>query len=88
VAIGVDKNCPETNILAKDIKDGSVFCFDKDILEHIGKLNYPDKKKRLHSKQMDMLCYLWEMAYGLCLDPEKNVSENPGMEHALGVFGS
>ena len=85
VGIGIDKNCEESRCLTKDVEDGGVFCFDKDALEHMDKLNYRSGRVSLKDKQKDMLGYLWELAYDLCLAPDNNISESPGLEHPLGV---
>ena len=38
-----------------DVEDGGVFCFDKDALEHMDKLNYRSGRVSLKDKQKDML---------------------------------
>ena len=87
VGIGIDKNCKESQCLTKDMEDGGVFCFDRDTLTWIDKLNYRKDNNRvsIKDKQKDMLGYLWELAYDLCIAPSNNVSESPGFEHPLGV---
>jgi len=41
----------------------------------------------LHEKQLRMVSYLFELGYELCLAPAHDVSESPGFETPLGVFG-
>ena len=87
VGIGINKNCEDARCLIKDVEEGGVFCFDKDTRTCIDKLNYKKDNNRvsIRDKQKDMLGYLWELAYDLCIAPSNNVSESPGFEHPLGV---
>ena len=39
-------------------------------------------------KKYKHLCYLFEAAYALALEPRRNISGNPGCEWQLNYFGS
>jgi hypothetical protein len=41
----------------------------------------------LKEKQLHMVAYLCELAYDIALSPDHNVSESPGFETPLGIFG-
>jgi hypothetical protein len=41
----------------------------------------------LQDKQYKMIGYAFEKAYDLSISPTHNVSQNPGFETPLGVFG-
>jgi hypothetical protein len=41
----------------------------------------------LEEKQYKMIAYAFEKAYDLAISPVLNVSQNPGFETPLGVFG-
>ena len=42
---------------------------------------------RLQDKQLHMVGYLFELFYDLMIAPRHNVSQSPGFETPLGVFG-
>ena len=47
------------------------------------------KKKPRHTiieKKIDMISYLFELGYYLCLSPPNCESNNPGFESTLGVW--
>ena len=40
-----------------------------------------------NNKKYKHLCYLCELAYGICISPENNISSNPGCEWQLKYYG-
>ena len=42
----------------------------------------------LRERQLIVVGYFFEMCYDICLSPSHNVSNNPGFETILGVFGN
>eukprot|EP00957_Ditylum_brightwellii_P167848 12777345-Ditylum_brightwellii.AAC.1 len=84
VGVGFTKS-PLTQLITKDwLTQGDIFHFDQDNTEEIG--NLKTYGKSLSDTQQQMVAYLLELAYDLCLAPGRNVSDNPGFESVLGVF--
>ena len=83
--VGVGFNKLLKGKLVNDIAQGGIFHFDSDTVAKIDKTNFRGNH-RLQAKQLNMLGYLWELAYDLCIAPESNISGNPGFEVLLGVF--
>jgi hypothetical protein len=75
------------NIEALHQTDGSgIFVWSKEMLERIGAVNFANAKD-LKAKQLHMTGYLGELVYDLVLAPGDNVSQLPGFETPLGIFG-
>jgi hypothetical protein len=67
--------------------DGSgIFVWSAEMLERIGAVNFQNAKD-LKAKQLHMVGYLCELVYDLALAPGDNVSQSPGFETPLGIFG-
>jgi hypothetical protein len=67
--------------------DGSgIFIWSNEMLERIGAVNFAGAKD-LKDKQLHMVGYLCELVYDLALAPCDNVSQSPGFETPLGIFG-
>jgi hypothetical protein len=60
--------------------------WSKEVLERIGAVNFLGAKD-LEAKQLHMVGYLCELVYDLALAPDQNVSQSPGFETPLGIFG-
>ena len=56
------------------------------MLERIGAVNFLNAKD-LEAKQLHMVGCLCELVCDLALAPGNNVSQSPGFETPLGVFG-
>ena len=41
----------------------------------------------LEMKQYRHICYIFECAYALAIEPRRNISENPGCEWQLKYYG-
>jgi hypothetical protein len=69
----------------KDYKEGGLLIMTKDDRRRIA----PCLKKELTvvQKVQEVAAYLFEFGYDLALSPENNVSQSPGFESILGVFG-
>jgi hypothetical protein len=77
----------QENIQALHQTDGSgIFVWSKEVLERIGAVNFSGAKD-LEAKQLHMVGYLCELVYDLALAPDDNVSQSPGFETPLGIFG-
>jgi hypothetical protein len=82
VGVGFDKL--RKGKLLVDVEQGGIFCLDNETNKKIDAINFRGNL-RLQTKQLNMLGYLWELAYDLCIAPASNVSGNPGFEVLLGV---
>lgn len=64
---------------------GGLFSFSDDEIKKINNV----KKNSRHTfveKRIDMISYLFELGYDLCLSPLDCVSQNPGFESVLGIW--
>ena len=66
--------------------EGRVLKWSAAILAVTAKVNFRGCGN-LHEKQLRMAAYLFELCYELCLAPSANVSESPGFETVIGIFG-
>jgi len=82
--IGVGYNKLLKKNMLKDVKDKGIFHLDDEINKRIDALNFKGKS-RLNTKQCNMIGYLLELGYDLCLAPDFNISGNPGFEIVLGI---
>jgi hypothetical protein len=82
VGVGFDKL--RKGKLLVDVEQGGIFHLDNETNKRIDAINFRGNL-RLQTKQLNMLGYLWELAYDLCIAPASNVSGNPGFEVLLGV---
>ena len=65
----------------------AVFDWSNIAIKKIMQVNFSSGSKGLFAKQLTMVAYLCELAYDLSLSKEYNVSESPGFETPLGIFG-
>ncbi len=63
-----------------------VLVWSKTALDHLSDVNFPGCAS-LTDKRRVMASYLFELVYELCIAPDHNVSQSPGFETPLGVFG-
>jgi len=63
-----------------------IFYWSADTLEHINKVKFPNCSS-LAEKQLHMIGYLTELYYDLMIPECDNVSQSPGFETCLGIFG-
>ena len=77
----------EKNIEAIHQTDGSgIFIWTPEMLQRISTVNFANSKD-IKAKQLHMVGYLCELVYDLGLAPGDNVSQSPGFETPLGIFG-
>ena len=82
VAIGYDKLFIRKLLL--DVYEGGIFHLDRETNNKNNNINFKGNK-RLQEKQLNMLGYLWELTYDLCIAPASDISGNSGFEVLLGV---
>jgi len=82
--IGVNYNKLKKGNMLKDVKNNGIFHLDDETNKRIAALNFQGKS-RLDTKQCNMIGYLLELGYDLCIAPACNISGNPGFEIVLGV---
>ncbi len=81
-AFSPDSTTIET--LQKDYHRGGVFVYTEIERFMIGKVNF--RGRSLGEKYLDMVAYLFKIAYDVSLSPRNNVSNSPGFE-GCGLFG-
>ena len=64
--------------MSKTIDEGGIFEVTNEEIEKI--------KRNERSNLIDMIAYQFELAYGLCISPSSNVSNNPSFESFIGVW--
>ena len=42
---------------------------------------------KLEDAKLNAAAFLWELVFDLCIDPRDNISESPGFEKYLQVYG-
>ena len=77
-------NIAGANKVTNDMESGGIFYFDDATNNKINEVNFRGSSC-LPTKQLNMLGYLWEFAYDLCIAPGSNISGNPGLEVLLGT---
>ena len=85
VACGFNPSSPGIfDLLSTDVSAGGVMFFDEREQELVEKVNFKGRNSK--EKFGEMAAYHFELLFGLCLAPSKNVSQNPGFETCLGVW--
>ena len=70
-----------------DKKEGSgIFKWSEDVIQKVNKLTLYSCTE-LEEKQLVMVGYLLELGYDLMINADDNISESPGFEACLGIFG-
>ena len=67
-------------------EDGGYLHWSKEIVRFLSKGGRL-RGYRLKSEKVEMLSYLFELGYDLCLGKHDNVSSSPGFDKFLGQFG-
>ena len=73
------------DMMVRDTDDVGIFLCTKEEYQKIKKLNLRGRSD-LPQKVIDMVAYLCEMAYELCIAPLDCVSSNPGFESVWGQW--
>jgi hypothetical protein len=68
------------------ISNSGIFNWPDELLKNIEKVNFAGTRS-IKEKQLHMVAYLCELAYDIALGSDHNVSESPGFEMPLGIFG-
>jgi hypothetical protein len=77
----------ETDALCSTEGEG-LFSWPSDMMKALKKVNFRGlAADDIHGRQLEMIGYFFELVYDLSLSPEHNVSESPGFETPLGIFG-
>jgi len=85
VGAGFNPKSDNAKLVDKDWKEGGLLIMSNDDKKHIKKSM--DKDLASIQKFQDIVAYQFEFGYDLALSPEMNVSQSPGFESVLGVFG-
>ena len=86
VAVGFQvENDSDANTITREIDNGGIFDFNDKEKKKINSLNMRGCHT-LTMKQVDMIAYLFELAYDVMICQFDNVSNNPGLESVLGIF--
>jgi hypothetical protein len=85
IVAGFDPSSEPLMILDKDHTSGGLLIINAEDQHRIKSL----LKKDLTSiqKHQEIITYLFEFGHDLAISPENNVSQSPGFEMVLGVFG-
>ena len=75
--------------MKRNMKTELVKLFDWNYVEtnELTMLNGNGNRKSMDDKKYRHLCYMFELAYALAIDPNKNVSSSAGCEWQMGHFG-
>jgi hypothetical protein len=86
VAFGFSRTAVKARLLVATEGVNNIFSWDSACINGLQKLNFREGTP-LEDKQLHMVGYLAELCYDLALAPKDNVSESPGFETPLGIFG-
>ena len=70
--------------LTKTIKDGGIYSFDDVDKKNIAKVKFRNSTT-IEQKQIEMIAYLLELVYDLCICMTDNVSVSPGFKPIIGA---
>ena len=65
-----------------------MFDWSEEELYGLSQLKGVAIRDTLEDKKYKHMCYLFEAAYALAIEPRRNISGNPGCEWQLNYFGS
>ena len=77
---------PVTKESLNDIVD--LFYYTDMEIGQLQNLNGAGGRNTLAQKKYRHLCYIFECAYALAIETNKNISSNPGFEWQLGYYGT
>ena len=83
--IGFNRDDDTSNITATS-EDEGIFTWSNDVIEQVTSLHLSTNTE-LKDKQLVMVVFL-ELGYDLMISVQDNVSERPGFEPCLGIFGT
>ena len=76
----------DTSGITEIEENKGIFTWSNDVIERVNKLNL-SYCKDLEEKQLVMVDFLLELGYDLMINRNDNVSESPGFEPCVGIFG-
>ena len=83
-AIAIDQNDHEKReIITTDYEKGGLFVYNKYEANKINNLKCRSHKSE-QEKRIEVISYLFELAYDLAISYHDNVSESPGFESCIG----
>ena len=65
----------------------NLFDWETNEEEKLNTLSMNSKAMTMNDRKYRHLCYLFELAYGICIAPKYNISSNPGCEWQLRYYG-
>jgi hypothetical protein len=86
VGFGFSRTADKARSLIAIEGEDNTFVWDSACINGLQQLNF-QAGTPLEDKQLHMIGYLAELCYDLALAPKDNVSESPGFETPLGIFG-
>jgi hypothetical protein len=86
VGIGFDHSNTEAVGLLCHTTDG-IFLWPPDVIDSIGRGSF-NNSSSLEEKQLHMVGYLLELALDLMISPKNCVSQSPGFESCLHIYGN
>jgi hypothetical protein len=67
-------------------EDDGIFTWSNDVIQKVENLWFSTCTE-LQDKKLNMVGFLLELGYDLMINSDDNVSESPGFEPCLGIFG-
>jgi hypothetical protein len=83
--VGFDRDGDTTAIVSENEDDG-IFTWSDDVVKRVESLRLSTCTE-LQDKKLNMVGFLLELGYDLMINSDDNVSESPGFEPCLGIFG-
>ena len=88
VGLGWDaSNTNITNVLSRNINSSGIFLFDEVDKENINEINFRGNLNE-KEKKIELIAYLIELVFDLCISPKNNISSSPGFEVIFGAVTS
>ena len=85
-AAGFDPNCDVAKSVGEDVKDGGILFFSEHEKANITICKLDGKMTDIE-KFRSILAYQFELGYDLAIASRDNVSQSPGFESFIGIFG-
>ena len=83
-AVAIDRNDEEKrDIITMDYERGGLFVYNDNEMKRIKNMNSRSNKSE-QEKRVELISYLFELAYDLAISDQHNVSESAGFESCIG----
>jgi hypothetical protein len=76
----------DTAAIVLENEDDGIFTWSDDVIKRVESLRLSTCTE-LQDKKLNMVGFLLELGYDLMINSNDNVSESPGFEPCLGIFG-